>query len=143
MCIHVCRNDLIFLILMKNFNKMLSNVMKQLSCISASLLQQGLVARYQIEDSNNEIRSPDTPEGDPISEFEMLERNLMAGKMKSTKPDFNSLSKNFHSIDVSSPEMQQKMDFMKIQAQVGVLFLKIYDLICVKFVKFKYGLVKV
>ncbi|KAK3093405.1 hypothetical protein FSP39_015181, partial [Pinctada imbricata] len=86
----------------------------------ASLLQQGLVARYQIEDSNNELRSPEDMLEDPISEYEMLEKNMMAGKMRSGKPDFNSLSKNFHAIDISSPEMQQKMDFMKIQAQVYV-----------------------
>lgn len=86
----------------------------------ATLLQQGLVARYQIEDQNNTIRSPDHSPGDHISEYEMMEKMLMDGKMKAETPDFKVLSKNFQSIDVSSPEMQQKMDFMKIQAQVYV-----------------------
>lgn len=85
----------------------------------ATLLQQGLVARYQIEDQNNTIRSPDHSPGDHISEYEMMEKMLMDGKMKAETPDFKVLSKNFQSIDVSSPEMQQKMDFMKIQAQVN------------------------
>ncbi|XP_061190874.1 uncharacterized protein LOC133198990 [Saccostrea echinata] len=85
----------------------------------ATLLQQGLVARYQIEDQNNTIRSPDHSPGDHISEFEMMEKMLMDGKMKAEKPDFKVLSRNFD-IDVSSPEMQQKIDFMKIQAQVYV-----------------------
>ena len=89
----------------------------------ATLLQQGLVARYQIEDQNNTIRSPDHSPGDHIAEYEMMEKMLMDGKMKAEKPDFNVLSKNFKSIDVSSPEMQQKIDFMKIQAQVPRYYL--------------------
>lgn len=76
------------------------------------------MARYQIEDQNNTIRSPDHSPGDHISEYEMMEKMLMDGKMKAEKPDFQVLSKNFQSIDISSPEMQQKIDFMKIQAQV-------------------------
>jgi hypothetical protein len=76
-------------------------------------------ARYQIEDQNNTIRSPDHSPGDYISEFEMMEKMLMDGKMKAEKPDFKILSKNFQSIDISTPEMQQKIDFMRIQAQVG------------------------
>lgn len=95
----------------------------------ATLLQQGLVARYQIEDQNNTIRSPDHSPGDHISEYEMMEKMLMDGKMKAETPDFKVLSKNFQSIDVSSPEMQQKMDFMKIQAQVNCQLLCFIEVI--------------
>ena len=88
---------------------------------SASLLEQGLVARYQIDTSNSTsiAKSPDGIINDPISEFEVLQSNVMAGKMKSGDPDFKTLSKNFPNLDIASPELKQKVDFMKIQAQVN------------------------
>ncbi|XP_071138931.1 uncharacterized protein [Mytilus edulis] len=86
----------------------------------ASLLEQGLVARYQIDTTNRAIRSPDGEFNDPISEFETLQFNLMAGKMKTADPDFKAMSKSFPDLNINSPELKQKIDFMKIQSQVLV-----------------------
>ncbi|CAG2224385.1 TBC1D15 [Mytilus edulis] len=83
----------------------------------ASLLEQGLVARYQIDTTNRAVRSPDGEFNDPISEFETLQFNLMAGKMKTADPDFKAMSKSFPDLNINSPELKQKIDFMKIQSQ--------------------------
>ncbi|XP_052084014.1 uncharacterized protein LOC127721320 [Mytilus californianus] len=86
----------------------------------ASLLEQGLVARYQIDTTNRAVRSPDGEFNDPISEFETLQFNLMAGKMKTADPDFKAMSKSFPDLNINSPELKQKIDFMRIQSQVLV-----------------------
>ncbi|CAG2211209.1 unnamed protein product [Mytilus edulis] len=44
----------------------------------------------------------------------------MAGKMKTADPDFKAMSKSFPDLNINSPELKQKIDFMKIQSQVLV-----------------------
>ncbi|XP_021361496.1 TBC1 domain family member 16-like isoform X1 [Mizuhopecten yessoensis] len=86
----------------------------------ATPLEQGLIGRYQVEDPTNQLQSPTTPPHGIMSPLELLSRNEDAARMSVDQPDFSILSKNFANIDVSTPEMQQKIDFVKIQSQVFV-----------------------
>ncbi|XP_033725984.1 TBC1 domain family member 15-like isoform X2 [Pecten maximus] len=86
----------------------------------ATALEQGLIGRYQVEDPNNQLQSPTTPPRGVMSPMELHFKNENAARVSVDQPDFSILSKNFTDIDVTTPEMQQKIDFMKIQSQVFV-----------------------
>ncbi|KAJ8313564.1 hypothetical protein KUTeg_008125 [Tegillarca granosa] len=86
----------------------------------ASLLQQGLVARYQMEEQSNKLRSPDLCDDNPVTEWEIQQTNKLAAMETVDHPDFSILSRSCKNLDISIPEMEQKINFMKIQAQVFV-----------------------
>ncbi|XP_060075188.1 TBC1 domain family member 16-like isoform X2 [Ylistrum balloti] len=86
----------------------------------ATALEQGLIGRYQVQDPSNQLQSPTTPPGGIMSPMELHLKNENAARMSVDQPDFSILSKNFANIDVSTPEMRQKIDFVKIQSQVFV-----------------------
>lgn len=86
----------------------------------STALEQGLMGRYQLEDPAHHLQSPTTPPHEFMSPLELREKNEHAARVTVEQPDFSILSKNFTDIDVNTPVMQQKIDFMKIQAQVYV-----------------------
>ena len=87
-----------------------------------SKLQSGLVARYQLneEDTEQVLRSPDFPCENPLSEQINLSMNAQVSQSSTLLPDFSSLSKTWHSSNLDSDEIKQNVEFMKIQAQVGL-----------------------
>ena len=88
---------------------------------SDTKLQSGLVARYQLaeNDEDQSMRSPDFPCENPLSEQLNDRVHLEASLASSFDPDFSSLSKIWHSSKFDSDELRQKVDFLKIQAQVS------------------------
>ncbi|KAL4221329.1 hypothetical protein ACF0H5_019590 [Mactra antiquata] len=85
----------------------------------ATKLEQGLVARYQLLEENG-LQSPDFEGEKSLEEQQNKEMNLTASKTDGLESDFSSLSKNLHFLDLNSTETKQKIEFMKIQAQVFV-----------------------
>ena len=87
---------------------------------SDTKLQSGLVARYQLDenDEDQSLRSPDFPCENPLSEQLNDRVHMEASLASSIDPDFSSLSKIWHSSKFDSDELRQKVDFLKIQAQV-------------------------
>ena len=87
---------------------------------SDTTLQSGLVARYQLaeNDEDQSMKSPDFPCENPLSEQLNDRVHMEASLASSIDPDFSSLSKIWHSSKFDSDELRQKVDFLKIQAQV-------------------------
>ena len=46
--------------------------------------------------------------------------NAQVSQSSTSLPDFSSLSKTWHSSNLDSDEIKQNVEFMKIQAQVGI-----------------------
>ncbi|XP_060567879.1 TBC1 domain family member 15-like isoform X2 [Ruditapes philippinarum] len=86
----------------------------------ATKFEQGLVARYQLENPQNGLQSPTLETSDPLANVENLSINVEAAQADSMESDFNALSKNCKFLDFNSEETKQKIEFMKIQSQVYV-----------------------
>ena len=101
--------------------------MKQLY-VSDTKLQSGLVARYQLDDNDEDqsVRSPDFPCENPLSEQLNDRVHMEASLASSLDPDFSSLSKIWQSAKFDSDELRQKVDFLKIQAQVCHCYQNMY-----------------
>ena len=78
------------------------------------------MARYELEEDDEEqsLRSPDFPCENPLAEQINHRLNTEVSHSAALEPDFSSLSKTWHSLNLDSDEMRQKIEFLKIQAQV-------------------------
>ncbi|XP_045161678.2 TBC1 domain family member 15-like [Mercenaria mercenaria] len=86
----------------------------------ATKFEQGLVARYQLDDSQSGLLSPDLETSNPLANVENYNHDMQAVQTDGLESDFNTLSKNCEFLDFNSEETKQKIEFMKIQAQVYV-----------------------
>ena len=87
--------------------------------MAATDFEQGLVARYQLDDAEREpLRSPDFDGSKPLGYQENHRLQMEASHPGDTELDFSAMLKNCKSIDINSVEIKQQIDFMKIQAQV-------------------------
>ncbi|KAL5019452.1 hypothetical protein ScPMuIL_002344 [Solemya velum] len=86
----------------------------------ATPLEQGIIAKYQHHEGDNATVSPDFTTKDKTStlDFGSLKINCMGTDKVHTELDFNV--REYMSPHLTSPEIQQKTDFMKLQAQVYV-----------------------
>ncbi|KAK3599780.1 hypothetical protein CHS0354_037266 [Potamilus streckersoni] len=91
----------------------------------ASSYEQGLVPKYLLDESQEELGSPGFQVLDPISESSNQNLVSQATQVISGQPDFSSLSTDCSDLDLNSSETHQQLEFMKIQAQVYVNRLKI------------------
>lgn len=75
------------------------------------------MARYQLPDEGVP-HSPDITQLDPIMERAMDELNARAASIHSGSIDFAMLGHPNLAQEYSAPEMQQRIDFMQLQARV-------------------------
>lgn len=87
-----------------------------------SKLQSGLVARYELDENDSEqsLNSPDFPCEKPLTEQLNNSVHAEASHMFSSEPDFSALSKTWQRASLDNDELTQKIEFLKIQAQVYV-----------------------
>lgn len=86
--------------------------------ISATPLEQGVIAKYQQHEGDAETVSPDfTTKNQPSAgDFSPLQLNSTGTEKGHMNLDFNV--REYLPPHLTSPEVQQKTDFMRIQAQV-------------------------
>lgn len=89
--------------------------------IPATEFEQGLVARYQLEEAQQGLLSPDFKSKNPLAPADVAKINHTVSMMENTEPDFTALSKHCEFLDVNSEETKQKIAFMKIQSKVSVV----------------------
>lgn len=86
----------------------------------ADKFEQGILARYQLDEQHCELKSPDFDAESPVAGFVNDDINIKANQTYTLEPDFTALSKNCQFLDVNSADTQQRIEFMKIQAKVYV-----------------------
>jgi len=85
----------------------------------ASDFEQGIVARYQLEEAQQGLHSPEFKSNDRLPAQDHTNLNHVS-MMDCGEPDFTALSKHCQFVDMDSLETKQKIAFMKIPAKVGV-----------------------
>ncbi|KAK7482160.1 hypothetical protein BaRGS_00026625 [Batillaria attramentaria] len=83
-------------------------------------LQQGLIARYQMPQEAPPV-SPDLSSQEPMMERAMDAINSQAVSVQTGSIDFAGMGHADLAAEYSAPEMQQRLDFMQLQARVGVI----------------------
>ena len=85
----------------------------------ASEYEQGLIARYQLEEADKHLKSPDLDK-DPFADAQAEEAvKFGTQSVQNGEPDYSALAKAGNSLDLNSTETKQKIEFLKIQAQVS------------------------
>ncbi|XP_025082337.1 TBC1 domain family member 15-like isoform X3 [Pomacea canaliculata] len=82
-------------------------------------LQQGIVARYQLPEENP-VLNPDVGLSEPVMEQAMDALNSKAAVLQSGSIDLTSLGHADLAYEYSAPEMQQRIEFVQLQARVFV-----------------------
>nr|KAG5695916.1 hypothetical protein BaRGS_017354 [Batillaria attramentaria] len=82
-------------------------------------LQQGLIARYQMPQEAPPV-SPDLSSQEPMMERAMDAINSQAVSVQTGSIDFAGMGHADLAAEYSAPEMQQRLDFMQLQARVYV-----------------------